>query len=628
MGEDKFINPYNFIPFPEKKAAAYGDTGRHTGVIDYTITAKTPLFIPNSSSDSVFEESEDNKDHKSYDFFSYEELEPGKRYDDSFHVPVIPGSEMRGVIRSVYETLTDSCMGILNDSIHPVKRTAEQFNPGLLYNGGNGTIKLYKAKSYAIVSVIDDKLKGKSDGTKIFFKKEKKKNNKNKTYYVAGEYGFSEDDRKFDSFGYLIKWGMGVNKRHYHLFEKDSNSNMVKEFTKENVKSSLENIIRSYLEQPALDQNNADAYKDYESAFMDFLRGRGSYFPVNYSKLSDNVIYLSPATFTKEVSSNTIGKLAGKFAPCQGSGQICPACDLFGYVNAKGDESHCSKIRFTDLYVTEKEDDEKSYYACKKITLPALGGPKLGNVDFYLKKPAGATFWSYDYHIKDKEVVMEDGELRGRKFYWHHRAVDFNKLPFKGVEKTNLNHTVRPVKADVSFSGKLYFDGISQKQMQQLIWLLNCEKEGLGFKLGSAKPLGLGSITCKVDGVHERKIELKNGFLRYAVESIAVPEDTYEEVGFSQSVKNAFYRMAGLSPTFGEKEITYPKTLNQKNQPNGEGFQWFITNHGGLKMKFNRKNMVIIHELENINTGDIGLPYLKKSEREKNNAVNRKGRFR
>lgn len=64
---NRFVNPYNFIHLPEEKAMAYGETDRHTGVIHYTITTKTPLFVPNSSSETAFKESEDTPDHKSYD---------------------------------------------------------------------------------------------------------------------------------------------------------------------------------------------------------------------------------------------------------------------------------------------------------------------------------------------------------------------------------------------------------------------------------------------------------------------------------------------------------------------------------------------------------------------------------
>ena len=62
-----FINPYNFISFPEKKAKAYTDTDVHTGVIEYTITTKTPLFIPNTSSDTAFSASDKTEDNKSYE---------------------------------------------------------------------------------------------------------------------------------------------------------------------------------------------------------------------------------------------------------------------------------------------------------------------------------------------------------------------------------------------------------------------------------------------------------------------------------------------------------------------------------------------------------------------------------
>lgn len=69
---NRFVNPYNFISLPNKKAKAYLDEDKHYGVIHYSITTKTPLFIPNSSNDNAFGCKE--ADHKSYDFFSYTDL--------------------------------------------------------------------------------------------------------------------------------------------------------------------------------------------------------------------------------------------------------------------------------------------------------------------------------------------------------------------------------------------------------------------------------------------------------------------------------------------------------------------------------------------------------------------------
>ena len=76
--------------------------------------------------------------------------------------------------------------------------------------------------------------------------------------------------------------------------------------------------------------------------------------------------------------------LAGKFVPCKSD--FCPACELFGYIGENNEEAKGSQIRFTDLYVAE-EKEAKSYYLCDFITLETLGGPKLGNVEFYLERP-------------------------------------------------------------------------------------------------------------------------------------------------------------------------------------------------------------------------------------------------
>ena len=139
---DYFVNPYNFISFPKEKAKAYTDLDRHTGFIEYTVTTKTPLFIPNSSSESAFQESKKEADHKSYDFFSYQDLDPTKNYENQYFTPVIPGSEIRGVVRSVYETLTDSCMGILNSDDYPVNRKIGGFEKGTLRKNLRGELDL------------------------------------------------------------------------------------------------------------------------------------------------------------------------------------------------------------------------------------------------------------------------------------------------------------------------------------------------------------------------------------------------------------------------------------------------------------------------------------------------------
>ena len=69
-----FVNPYNFIPIEEEAPSREKneEKGTYTGVIHYSLCTKTPLFIPNTSNDDAFQIRV--KDHKSYDFFSYQDL--------------------------------------------------------------------------------------------------------------------------------------------------------------------------------------------------------------------------------------------------------------------------------------------------------------------------------------------------------------------------------------------------------------------------------------------------------------------------------------------------------------------------------------------------------------------------
>ena len=596
--KEKFMNPYNFISFPPEKATAYTDTDRHTGVMEYRITTKTPLFIPNSSTETAFKESSAVEDHKSYDFFSYTELEKGKTYEGEYHIPVIPGSEIRGVVRTVYETLTDSCMGLLNSENYPVKRTPTRFNPGLLCRNEDGTIVLRSAASSPI-------------GEKAFGGKTPRGFEKNR------------NGDEIEGKGYLLKWGMGVKKARYHVFSLKNKFEKGISLSRDEVERKLFPVLNSYLDQPALKKSNEEAYTEYKEDLEKFLREKNMlYFPVNFSTLDNGIVYLSPATITKEASNNSIGMLAGKFAPC--TENFCPACELFGHIGNK-DDSSGSKIRFTDLYVTE-EREAKDYYLCDKITLQTLGAPKLGNTEFYLKRPDGATFWTYDYNVKGGKLSVEPGNLRGRKFYWHSRSGKIIQ-----AEPSKLNKTVRPVKENVAFSGKLYFEGISKTQLDQLIWILNCSSENLGLKLGSGKPLGLGSISCKVTSIKERKIEIENGVLDYSEIPVAV-DVTYEGAKFSSHAKAEFYKIACFDSVPENMEVTYPKDIAQKNRPITEGFRWFGENHttvSGKKWASGRTDINIERVLPGVLSKETALPYSGQGRKdgtyEKKNNFNRNG---
>lgn len=646
----KFLNPYNFISFPPKKEGVYKRDEEKclTGVIHYTVTTKSPLFIPNSSADAVFSQSaiteekkteggeekksESKSCHKSYDFFSYKQLEPYKEENGNpdAPTPVIPGSEMRGVIRSVYETLTDSCMAVLNSDRLPIKRGGYTFKPGLIRKNESG-YTLIEARSFRIgEKAREDELplgfEDKKNGTLIYFKTREGRE-RNLPLRETLDFVFQKrENSKCNRKGYLLKWGMGERKFRYHLYSpnrRDGEEHVVREvkLNEDVLETKLVKVIESYMDQPSLDKLNSEAYQEYSSDLREFMNSSSDkprYFPVNYSAISHGKFYLSPAVITKEISDNSVGALAGDFAPCKGAAE-CPACELFGHVSEDSNFSRGSKVRFSDLYViTERQENKEYFYDV--CTLPALSSPKLGNVEFYLKKPENAAFWTYDYYVENGKVRVKPGQLRGRKYYWHHPEKNvLSKMP-SNIQPDGLNKTVRPLREEVTFSGELYFEGISEKQLKQLVWICNSNEEKLGYKLGAAKPFGFGSVVCKVTAIEERDLYIDDGRVVYrkSDDRIAKYKCSYEEAGFSKHCKEQFYRIAKWDSVKPGTKITYPKTQEQLNEDTvDEGFLWYGKNRKVVhdarnegEMPRGREDVRICTTLPSLEEKDVCLPYV------------------
>ncbi len=593
MAADKkgILNVYNFIPFSKSKNKKYEDEDRHTGMIRYEITTKTPLFIPNTSNADAYS----SEEHKSFDFFSYTELKGKTNYKEVYE-PVIPGSEIRGMVRNLYEILTGSCMSVLNSRERPVKRTAEIFKPALIERRENNQFVLVSAKE-CIFRQNNDKtidtyaVTGFREGEKVYFKKipryRKLKNGKIPVTPLVIECSRNESGSYPDE-GYLIKGmespGGGKRKHNARIFMvmNKKGKGAIQKTLEEKDLEGLSLILTSYQEQPQAQENS---YKEYREAYDNFRQGKGeNYFPVYYSLIEGEMecLYLAPAMITKEISNVTIGELAGEFKPCEKVSCACPACDLFGMTGESNEESWGSRIRFADAYV-EKKMDPKEYYL-QEIALQELASPKLGNTEFYLERPDGADFWTYDYYIKNGEVILKPGKVRGRKFYWNQPDI---RLP-KNVEKNKRNKTVRPVKRGITFVGEIYYDGISEKQMKQLIWILNGGsrtegEEDIVYKLGAGKPLGLGSVELKVTEVKERILEEESGYLVYRNSSQKkyMSIGTYLENGFSEECRKEFFNMTGYEKMKG-MHITYPVTESQKafsEEGLTKGYEWFGQNH-------------------------------------------------
>lgn len=634
MRHKEFVNVYHFAPLteqvPQREAVPAQDDdrkARYTGKIKVQLKTRTPLFIP----DIREIERAEGEEHKTYSFFSYD----GK-------TPVIPGSSLRGMLRGIYETVTNSCLSVVDLDEKPIRRTSDAYTPGLLI-WNNGNLFLMPAKKAIVNKFTKEWRKDQArdpmewkEGQKIWVKtrngsrpgprsrsiptefvtyiSEKQQNSGiqkewSDGWYFKGEPGVMKWTNNAEKTGYVFLLNGGTGRL---LAKKGETSEPIQE---------LLSVLESYQEnnKPGMVPEGYQGYREYRKNLQCFLEERvaRSCFPVHYSEIGKNgkLIYLSPASITKEISYmqiSSILKAQAEHDTCRDIHALCPACRLFGMVGENHSEwesdypnAWSSQIRIGDAYLTEEEQKKRDWYRAPMV-LQELASPKKSTTEFYLQKPdaVNTSAWSYDYytefgpHDRSGKLHSYTPKISGRKYYWHHK--DGNFPPAGTVERTNRNCTVTPVKSGRKFEFYVYFEQITRQQLDQLIWICNIshmqEKDGrakYGYKLGKGKPLGLGSVELLTESVQIRNLR-KDGRICYHLDSYeATFGMEYQDIhyydekkgagnaGFDPSVEPAFLRLCEFEAA-GEYPVCYPAAKNQSVTVAREGFKWFQYNRFNL----------------------------------------------
>ena len=524
----KYINPYNFITLPEKceRKPENERKGELTGYIECVLTAKTPIIVPDTEHIETEDLGEDKKFNK-FKFFNYGE----KNEKENYTIPVIPGSEIRGMLRTDYEVFTNSCMSTLNEDISLISRSKDIKMPGILKKDDKGKWKLYEANRYALNTCREGQ------------KKEQKSNKKAGTIYLVndkneitvGEKTYKTGDKvnfKYKSSGnkcvisigdgetegILFIGELGGKKEHDSIFVKRDN-----EIEMPNIEESIENLKAIF-----------DMYND--KAFNQEIRGtdkiwyagydieKSEILPVWYSESdSKGRRYLSLAAMGKEAYHRKLNELVGEFKPCIDKNEICNSCNMFGFVSSE--DAISSKLRISDAIY----DGENNPYD-KKMIIKELASPHVANATFYALYTPNNEFnllpqnfdFNYDVKLerKDKKVVREEIDsgyitIRGRKMYWHHDDIE-NSIT---TEKTVRNCEITPVKPDTKFKFKIYFNNIKEENLKELIAVINLKYDGreLCHKIGKAKPLGFGSCKIETQNVYIRNITENEGKIQYKI---------------------------------------------------------------------------------------------------------------
>lgn len=561
MAELKYaINPYNFIPFegePERRPLdAYYSEPLESGWIDVRLTVRTPLIIPNGAEYNKIPIQYQNKkgklvtaERKEYSFFH---LPDGR--------PAIPGSSLRGMLRSVYEAASNSCLPFLERK--PITQRgltyASYKTRGVLaFEPGTGECRLYRAQIYTCRTT-----KAKIAATGRF----RQLDNAARVWFRG--YGGALEEESLEPVSAsgdpgdkqegVLQFNIPAVSEDYNVavlvptgrpiltWKPDDDEPETEEqsspyqLLRAAAYDTVENIAGDQEKRAARGMEVPNAAKPMR-ALLDALEdahAHGGMVPCYYKEIArgdQRLFYFSPAAIGRVRQRRSWSEIMAAYSPCTDldgsesgaspynhSEGVCPACALFGTSDTRhaGSEARGAKgrLRFTDA-VPDKDTHPDGRVDLQAYDLPILGGPKPTAFEFYLRKPADdADFWNFDYYGKKNRDDQADyfdipeATPRGRKMYWHGEPRTVN--PFS-LERPDLSSAMQAAGKNSVFVFRIYFDRITAQQREDLLWLLalgdNREDSPLQFKLGHAKPAGFGSVKLTVDHCVRRALPSKPG---------------------------------------------------------------------------------------------------------------------
>lgn len=561
-----FINPYNFVKqdYSNKVHPDSDQKKDHYGRLECLLRVKTPLAILDTDPKIVNTENE----HSTYAFFSVD----GK-------TPMIPGSSIRGMMRSMYEAVTNSCMSSVKEDAFITSRVKPEnpFKPCILQEDEDGKLHLFQAKRHRI------RAKGISeDGKKRVV------NVKGIIYKHAQKVRFSAQDEEGRSFVTSINcegdneegWifvGESFSRKKYESIFSLTKENEYKDVSPEAVKKAyirLRNTLLVYQDK-GINREYGGRHSGYKNVERLNLRDG---LPV-WCEVKDGMLHLSYAQIGRTTYNRTLTELVKNLKSCNSRADSCKACSLFGMISKNIGESRGSKIRFSDA--VDKGGNIESFYV---TTLQELSSPRNSYTLFYLNGKA----FTYD---------TLGAELSGRKMYWHNKKVNDDKKLYveysKDPGKLKRVDTVSLAPVGTEFKFNIYFDGITDEQFEELKWLVNFGENNpdgdLCYKMGHGNPIGLGSVKCVIEKVVERKIDgaaitynQTDGDVCQKAEPFSKEKyaQIYKIIDFNEPFKSL---PKGISDT--EIEVRYPYVLQkagliapEKNENDLANHKWFSEN--------------------------------------------------
>lgn len=508
--------PFNFVPLSDKVFfPPWAEDISHdvpfedgeSGVIDITITAKSPIFIRNHSSD---------KNNPSTEFCNHN----GQYY--------IPGSSVKGMVRNVLEIMSFSKLNknSYDDNTYAVRDLSSAQNfymkqmnlidkpftqcGWLKIIDGNYIIEdcgtpgriNHTQIDYALGVEFAKHFKLNDFDAKDTTQKTSKYkynlvNNKIHTITVGDMY-LSESNRKYDkrefykydkngkNVAQLILTGqptprkntgkMGDGKGFEFLFFDSKNELKVDQ-------EVVENFKFAYFDKRDTEPKESPDWKYWKEKLYN-----GEKIPVFFQKNGSKILHFGLSYLYKLPYKHSIKDGLSKI---HFDDRADLAESIFGYINKDANQALKGRVQFSHFKAISKAQS-----LAERVEI--LGTPRASYYPIYIKQ-----------HNTDFITYMDSSfSLAGRKRYPVHKGSKTTKTKDTGNEKVGTSFV--PLKEGVVFQGKLRYHNLKKAELGAILSALTFHNtKNTYHNIGMAKALGYGKIELTLDGLDEKSSYLK-----------------------------------------------------------------------------------------------------------------------
>ncbi|PZO44747.1 MAG: TIGR03986 family CRISPR-associated RAMP protein [Phormidesmis priestleyi] len=586
----KFHNPYNFIPalprvtddealgdhHPKGHGAYHDDLW--SGRIAVTLTTKTPLLIPDAAKVQV-----ENNNHKTF---------PVRV--DSQGRPYLAPTALKGMLRSAYEAVTNSRLGVfekhserlayrMGAALGPVPARVELTAAGTLVlrlmrtniRGDAGKLPRYeqsqnlpldKGESQAALKyqVVDDLPQ---HGDHVWVQPRQQE-------YIEAirRWAIAPPDPDQWQEGWVCVTGANIKEKKFERVFLSSPDDQLIPVTEDIIRLWSE-LVGNYqdIHKKDLEERQRDGDRPYH--YLGQNPGKTAWSRHVYIKSEarlkegtlcyvdlqggNTVTGIQPVTIARRLFTQSPEQLIHRsLKPAMEMSELSPADRVFGWVKQKGKGAYKGNLRVNSVKCQTVDAIER--FSNRGLPLAILAQPNPQQFRFYLADNQGQPISP----TTRKEQGYSTGQtLRGRKVYPHHRHVrdtdwdnplgDGEQHEYVGSDRTNQNRSINGwIKPTVSFTFNIDVTNLSTVELGGILWLLSLP-ENYYHRLGGGKPLGFGSVRL---ALNEANTDLRTGQQWQAYYGSLLPIEepvcNAEEVvtAFKGAVTNAYADKSAQKP--------------------------------------------------------------------------------